>query len=54
LIVVDTSAWLHGRGIGWVDAHLLASALAARCRFWSADAALSALAAELGCGGEPR
>src|SRR5688572_25403463 len=28
---------LHGRGIGWIDAHLLASALAARVLLWTAD-----------------
>ena len=39
---------LHGRGIGWIDAHLLASALAGRLRLWTADARLSAIAAELG------
>jgi predicted nucleic acid-binding protein len=39
---------LHGRGIGWVDAHLLASALVARLRLWTADPRLAALASELG------
>jgi predicted nucleic acid-binding protein len=41
---------LHGRGIGWVDAHLLASALAGRVKLWSADAALAEMAVELGVG----
>jgi predicted nucleic acid-binding protein len=41
---------LHGRGIGWVDAHLLASALAGRVKLWSADAALAEVAVELGLG----
>ena len=36
---------LARRGIGWVDAHLLASTSPAR--LWSADRALSAAAAEL-------
>ncbi|MGH9159118.1 MAG: type II toxin-antitoxin system VapC family toxin [Vicinamibacteraceae bacterium] len=39
---------LHGRGIGWIDAHLLASALVAGVRLWTADAPLSAIADELG------
>ena len=38
---------LHGRGIGWIDAHLLASALVGRCRLWTADAPLAAVAREL-------
>jgi predicted nucleic acid-binding protein len=39
---------LHGRGIGWIDAHLLASALVARLSFWTADPRLSIAATELG------
>jgi hypothetical protein len=39
---------LHGRGIGWIDAHLLASALVGRLRLWTIDPALAALAKELG------
>jgi predicted nucleic acid-binding protein len=39
---------LNGRGIGWVDAHLLASALIAQLKLWTADAALATIAAELG------
>ena len=39
---------LHGRGIGWIDAHLLASALVEHSHLWTADARLSAIAAELG------
>jgi predicted nucleic acid-binding protein len=39
---------LHGRGVGWVDAHLLASALVGRLKLWTADAPLVTLAAELG------
>lgn len=41
---------LHGRGIGWIDAHLLASTLVARARLWTADARLDALATALGIG----
>jgi predicted nucleic acid-binding protein len=39
---------LHGRGIGWIDAHLLASALVGRLKLWTTDPALAALARELG------
>jgi predicted nucleic acid-binding protein len=39
---------LHGRGIGWIDAHLLASALVGRLRLWTADSALATVAADLG------
>jgi predicted nucleic acid-binding protein len=41
---------LARRGVGWVDAHLLASALASGGALWSVDASLSAAAAELGVG----
>ncbi len=37
---------LHGRGIGWIDAHLLASTLLGRLKLWTADPRLSALANE--------
>jgi predicted nucleic acid-binding protein len=39
---------LHGRGIGWIDAHLLASSLVGRLRLWTTDLALATLANELG------
>ena len=39
---------LHGRGIGWIDAHLLASALVAGASLWTADKQLARLASELG------
>jgi predicted nucleic acid-binding protein len=39
---------LNGRGIGWIDAHLLASALVAQMKLWTADAALASIAIELG------
>jgi len=39
---------LHGRGIGWTDAHLLASATVERCRLWTADSRVAAIAQELG------
>ena len=41
---------LHGRGVGWIDAHLLASALVGRLKLWTTDAQLAVIAAELGIG----
>jgi predicted nucleic acid-binding protein len=41
---------LQGRGIGWIDAHLLASALVGRASLWTADSRLAAVAGELGIG----
>ena len=38
---------LQGRGIGWIDAHLLASALVGRASLWTADSRLAAVASEL-------
>ncbi len=32
---------LHGRGLGWTDVHLLASALLTPARLWTLDNALS-------------
>jgi predicted nucleic acid-binding protein len=39
---------LNGRGIGWVDAHLLASALVGRLKLWTADSPLAVVAREFG------
>ncbi len=38
---------LMRRGVGWVDAHLLASALLSSAALWSLDAELAAAAADL-------
>lgn len=38
---------LHGCGIGWIDAHLLASAILAGTRLWTADETLASFAFEL-------
>jgi hypothetical protein len=40
---------LMGRGIGYVDASILASALLVQANLWSRDKRLMALATELGC-----
>ena len=39
---------INGRGIGWIDAHLLASALVANSRIWTADRPLAAVAQDIG------
>ncbi len=38
---------LQGLGAGWIDIHLLASALVERLRLWTEDSRLSAIAREL-------
>jgi len=43
---------LHGRGIGWIDAHLLSSALVGRLKLWTTDPRLAVIAGELGVGYE--
>jgi predicted nucleic acid-binding protein len=44
-LIERTRLW--GRGIGWVDAHLLASALLDRIRLWSLDQRLARVARDL-------
>jgi predicted nucleic acid-binding protein len=39
---------LHGRGVGWIDAHLLASSLVGNLKLWTTDPRLATLARELG------
>lgn len=39
---------LHGRGLGWIDMHLLASARLARESFWTLDKRLRTVADEIG------
>ena len=39
---------LNGRGIGWIDAHLLASSLVGHLTLWTADSPLATVATELG------
>lgn len=38
---------LHGRGIGWIDTHLLASTLVSHIKLWTADPRLGEVAREL-------
>ena len=39
---------LHGKGLSWIDIHLLASALASRCTLWTLDRSLHAAAVHAG------
>ena len=51
LALIDARG-LAGRGIGWVDVHLLGSALVGGWQLWTLDRRLAAVARELGIGGE--
>jgi predicted nucleic acid-binding protein len=44
---------LMGRGIGWIDVHLLASALHANLPLWTQDKRLSTVATNLGIAAVP-
>ncbi len=44
---------LMGRGIGYIDASLLAAAVLCSARLWTRDKRLAAMAKELGCGYSP-
>ena len=48
IVVFVRERRLHGRGIGWIDAHLLASALVGGLQLWTADPRLALLAKEFG------
>jgi predicted nucleic acid-binding protein len=39
---------LHGRGVGWIDIHLLASSIVGGLTLWTADPRLSVVANEFG------
>lgn len=46
LALVRKRRWMR-RGIGWIDAHLLASVLVSSALLWTVDTNLAAVAAEL-------
>jgi predicted nucleic acid-binding protein len=48
VVVLVRGRHLQGRGVGWIDVQLLASALARRMRLWTADPRLATMAEELG------
>lgn len=41
---------LAGKGLGWIDVHLLASALLSKCTLWTKDKALESVAGALKIG----
>jgi predicted nucleic acid-binding protein len=45
-LLEDRHLW--GRGLGWIDVHLLASAMLSKCEFWTLDKRLAQAAEELG------
>ncbi len=45
-----TNRKLAGKGLGWIDVHLLASALLSKCTLWTKDKALGAAANSLKIG----
>jgi len=47
-LVTDRKLW--GKGIGWIDVHLLASALLSNCTLWTKDKALQSVARSLNVG----
>ena len=48
LVVFVRDRNLYGRGVSWIDIHLLASALVSRCYLWTADSRLATIATEFG------
>ena len=42
---------LYGQGVGWIDTHLLVSALHTGCKLWTSDRLLHALADRVGLRG---
>jgi len=44
---------LSGRGVGWIDIHLLASAIAGKMKLWTADRLFAEAAAKLGVAYKP-
>jgi predicted nucleic acid-binding protein len=48
VMALVTRRRLHGRGIGWLDAHLLAAALLSGARLWTLDRPLGRVAVSLG------
>jgi predicted nucleic acid-binding protein len=50
--LIETSK-LSASGIGWIDAHLLASAMAGKHLIWTRDKRLAAIASRLGALADP-
>lgn len=50
-LLEDRRLW--GRGLGWVDLHLLASAMLSKCEFWTLDKRLALAGTGLGLSWTP-
>lgn len=48
VLVLIESRHLMGRGLGWIDVHLIASALVSRTSLWTLDKRLAACARKVG------
>jgi predicted nucleic acid-binding protein len=48
VVAFAQSRELSGRGLGWIDVHLLAATVVGSFRLWSADESLTSIARELG------
>ena len=48
VLALVQSERLHGRGLGWIDVHLLASARLTPCPLWTLDKGLKSAAQRLG------
>jgi hypothetical protein len=44
---------LYGRGVGYVDVHILAGAAIDQCHFWTLDKRLNAVAVSIGIAVNP-
>jgi predicted nucleic acid-binding protein len=53
VLTLIEQARLYALGIGWIDAHLLASGMLSRSRLWSLDRRLEAVAGRLKVGYSP-
>ena len=52
VLALMESRRLMGRGLGWIDVHLIASALVSRTSLWTLDKRLAACARAIGVGFE--
>ncbi len=53
VVIFVRSRSLNGRGLGWIDVHLLASAIVERMALWTADERVALVAQEVGVAYKP-
>ena len=53
VVALVRSRRLHGRGVGWIDVHLLAAAIVTRSQLWTADRRFGAVVKECQIAFEP-